>query len=849
MADNTEEKMSTTMRQTLKNPVFLFCLFFLICSSSRLPTSSLFADNEPRYLTPPTSRLSPVESPLQNASPIQPQRSTYESLTEDRGTLKIRKDLKDKKEQEQRLNDEQEKAAKDAENPLPPSFKKDPSENPIINFNNISITEVLKYVSRLTGKNFVYDPQELQFTITMISDSPNTQEEVLAMVIQSLRAHGFSIIEEGGSFVIHTSQAIKVAGAIEEKSKGITGPQIATQVFVLQNIPPDQCALVIKTMVTDGAIVESIGDSSIIVSDVTENLNRIADIINKIDSQTGGLTIGQYIAVNASPGTLVTLAERVIAPLATNKPLVLVPHVPSNSVFIVSTQFLIEKCLSIMQAIDLNLSQSGLLTNIKFDAEAAAKARAEKDAAEAEKGSIKEIEALNDMELKNRLIEHGAASAEMADKMSFQAAQESLKKFYKKKFSESGLPIGAGEATQFLIYRLQYRKSSDIATALKAIATSLTGGNQTGGGPTPINQDVSQSDLVMTLNSLQPVDDNNTIVFTGTKESLERVKSLLTQIDIPVRQVFIEALILDTTITNALQFSVEWAGKIQRSNYGAQVGFLNPVGPAFTNSFNALQQNTPTQVSPPAAPGGLSAGSLGRKIKFMGRGFRSTGALIQALQSDEETHIIFNPKIMTEHNVPAEVFVGQQTPIKGQSIANSTSGSPSAIVATNYNTQETGISLKVTPLISSHETVTLIIEQKISSVNQNSVTAQANVNAPPATVNETRTVTRVHMPTDHFLVLSGMIQENSDIVGNRIPCLGSLPIVGNLFGGKIQATGKRNIMIFIRPIIVDTEQDIDEITKRQEQNLKEKSRVAEQGLAADIDAMRAILNLEPSIFP
>ena len=204
---------------------------------------------------------------------------------------------------------------------------------------------------------------------------------------------------------------------------------------------------------------------------------------------------------------------------------------------------------------------------------------------------------------------------------------------------------------------------------------------------------------------------------------------------------------------------------------------------------------------------------------------------------------------MTEHNVPAEVFVGQQTPIKGQSIANSTSGSPSAIVATNYNTQETGISLKVTPLISSHETVTLIIEQKISSVNQNSVTAQANVNAPPATVNETRTVTRVHMPTDHFLVLSGMIQENSDIVGNRIPCLGSLPIVGNLFGGKIQATGKRNIMIFIRPIIVDTEQDIDEITKRQEQNLKEKSRVAEQGLAADIDAMRAILNLEPSIFP
>jgi type III secretion protein C len=354
--------------------------------------------------------------------------------------------------------------------------------------------------------------------------------------------------------------------------------------------------------------------------------------------------------------------------------------------------------------------------------------------------------------------------------------------------------------------------------------------------------------LISTLNSLQPVDDNNTIVFTGTKESLEKAKKLLSQIDVPVRQVYIEALILSSTLSNTLQFSVEWAGKIQRTNFGAQVGFLNPVAPAFTNAVNSVQQFTPVQIPPPPAPGGLSAGALGRKIKFMGRGFRSTGSLIQALQSDEETHIIYNPKFMTEHNVPAEVFVGQQTPIKGQSIANSTSGSPSAIVATNYNTVQTGVSLKVTPLISSHETVTLIIEEKISSVNQNSVTAQANVNAPPATVNDQHTITRVHMPSDHFLVLSGLIQENSDIVGNRIPCLGSLPYVGNLFGGKVQTEGKQNIMIFIRPIIVDTEEDMDEITRRQEQVMKEKAKVQQQGWNADVEAMKAILNLDPVIF-
>jgi type III secretion protein C len=778
-------------------------------------------------------------------------------LTEERGTLKLRKDIKERKEKDQREKEQREKALQDAEAPTEPSAqsapsveKKETSEGPIINFNNVSITEVLKYVSRLTGKNFVYDPQELQFTVTTISDTPNSLEAVLAMVIQSLRAHGYSVLEEGDAFLIHTNPTVRAAGALEQPEKGIAGPQIATQVFVLQNIPADQCASIVKTMVTEGAIVEAVGDSTIVVSDVTENLISIAQVVKKMDSPVGGLEIGQYVAINTSPGTLVALSERVIAPLAANKPLVLVPHAGSNSVFIVSTPFLIEKCLTIMQAIDLNLTQSGFLDRLKFDPEAAERARRQKALQEAGKAE-NEIESLTEEELKQRLIEQGMQS-EQVNRMTLRGAREALRLTQRKQISESGLPIGNVESTQFLIYRLQYRKSDEIAKALQSIASSLTGGSQAGGPATgaPVNPELSQSDLIITLNSLQPVDDNNTIVFTGTNASLEKVKTLLSQIDIPVRQVFIEALILDTTLANSLQFSVEWAGKIQRTNFGAQLGFINPVtGGAFSNAFNAIQQFTPAQVPPPPAPGGLSAGALGRKIKFRHKGFRSTGSLIQALQSDQETHIIFNPKILTEHNIPAEVFVGQQTPIKGQSIANSTSGSPSAIVATNYNTVETGISLKVTPLISSKDTVTLIIEQKVSSANQVQVSNQGNTNAPPATVNETRTVTRVHMPTDHFLVLSGLIQESQDIVSNRIPCLGSLPIVGNLFGGKVQSQAKRNLMIFIRPIIIDTEQDIDEITKRQEQNMKEKSRVNEQGWAKEIDDLKAILNIEPNTFP
>ncbi len=840
----------------MSNPFFLSCLCLVVCCLPCVQRSQLAAADQPRYLIPPTSdeQLDTEPTPQQS-----PSRSSYESLTEERGTLKLRKDIKERKAQEQREKEIREKVAQEAVEELSPTtdpssktapsaVKTETAEGPVINFNNVSITEVLKYVSRLTGKNFIYDPQELQFTVTTISDTPNSLEAVMAMVLQSLRAHGYSILEEGGAFIIHTNPTVRGAGALEQKSLGIAGPQIATQVFVLQNIPADQCALIVKTMVGEGAIVEALGDSTVVVSDVTENLQRIAQVIKKMDSPVGGMEIGQYVAINTSPATLVALSEKVLAPLAANKPLILVPHSGSNSVFIVSTPFMIEKCLSIMQAIDLNIAHSGLLDRMKFDPEAAEKARRQRLLEDSTRDT-NEIETLTEEDLKRRLMEQGI-QAEQLDRMTLNGAREALRSVQRKLVTESGLPIGTVESTQFLIYRLQYRKSEDIANALKAIATSVSGGNQAGGPSTgaAANPELSQSDLIITLNSLQPVDDNNTIVFTGTTASLEKVKNLISQIDIPVRQVFIEALIIDTTLSNSLQFSVEWAGRIQRSNLGAQAGFVNPTSP-FSSAFNAIQQYTPVQVTPPPAPGGLSAGGLGRKIKFMGKGFRSTGALIQALQLDQETHILFNPKIMTEHNVPAEVFVGAQTPIKGQSIANSTSGSPSAIVATNYNTVETGVSLKVTPLISSRETVTLIIEQKISNANSQQVSQQGQTTAPPATVNETRTVTRVHMPTDHFLVLSGMIQESQDITSSRIPCLGSLPIVGNLFGSKLQQQAKRNLMIFIRPIIIDTEQDIDEITKRQEQNMKEKSRVNEQGWAKEIDDLKAILNLEPNTFP
>jgi type III secretion protein C len=811
------------------------------------------------------------DSQGQSNSSSSQERSSYESLTEEKGKFLQRKLKREQSTKEkQAIDNEKDLTAQASKKPPTPELvtTEKPQASPIINFNNVSITEVLKYISRLTSKNFIYDPNELQFNITMISEASTTLEDLIAMVLQSLQIHGYIVNEQDNGFIIHANPTIKSPAHVQPNKRTLQGPKITTQVFCLQNTAADKCAAIIQTMSSVNAIVATVSESKVIVSDIDENVQKIAEVIQRIDLETQALEIGQYVVINSSPTALASLVQRMIAPIAASKPYILIPHSGSNSIYIISTPYLIEKSLGIMQTVDLSRQQSGLLSDDKtrFDKDLQDE-ELRRSLFERSKGgepamdelTREDLEYMSIEEVRQELIKRGytveeveALSPEMARALLWQlllAEREARKRALTQRYeyNEGNLPLGTTDATQFHIHKLQYRKSSEVATALRAIAASMMGGaTSSASGANPNVQDVFQSDLVLTLNSVQALDDNNTIVFTGTRTSIQKIKELIAQIDLPVRQVFIEALVLDTTLSNSLNFGVEWGGKLVRNNFGAQVGFTNPNASPFGTQFNAVTITDanvlqPVHITPPAT-GGLSAGAIGRKIKFHGKGFRSIGALINAMQANNEVHIIMNPKITAEHNIPAEIFVGSQVPIKGQSIANATTGSTSSIVATNYETRNVGISLKVTPLISSHETVTLIIEQKISSASSTQVSAQGGTSAPPATVNETRTTTRIHLPSDHFLVMSGMIQEGLGIKSDKIPCLGGLPIIGNLFGNTTDAFDKRNIMIFIRPIIIDTENDIDEITKHQEQVFKDKSRV-QQGWDQQLDTGKALLNI------
>ena len=636
-------------------------------------------------------------------------------------------------------------------------------------------------------------------------------------------------------------------------------PQIATEVFLIEYVDATRVASIVKNMVSQDAIVELIVESKrLIVTDIATNIKKISEILNALDTPKSGLEIGQYVGQNASPTALTALTQQLLEPVLAGQPFVLVPHSTSNSVFVVSSPFLVEKALSIMQKIDMgeNVSQIFSFDTMKFDEELAKKHHeAAKEELQSELNTNPgftedELLKLTDEQIRAILRDYGFTDDEIAKLNQEQRRLEltdielgplgsSIKQeLRKKKIFESSLPIGEVESTKFYIHKLQYRRSSEVVKALKAIATSLRASGK---------KNNVQSDLVTTLNTLQIMEESNSIVLTGTAATLEKAKTLIAEIDVPVRQVLIEVLVLDTTITNALTFGVEWGAKLQRRNLAVEGGFFPTNTPSAisgsTDVLTGLADVTQVPVPPATPPAphasfpasvfdltpndiigphalpapGFTTGSIGRKVVFNGHGFFTMAGLINAIRSDQQADIIMTPKITTEHNIPAEIYVGQKVPIKGLSVANDNGN----ILTTSFEIRDVGVLLKVTPLISSIDnTVTLIIEQRISAISIAQANSQGNLNAAPATITESRTITRVHLPSDHFIILSGLVNETQTTQKQLIPCLGALPIFGSLFSNTVDTNEKHNLMLFLRPHIMDSDLDIDRQRRRNRISLK-----------------------------
>lgn len=272
---------------------------------------------------------------------------------------------------------------------------------------------------------------------------------------------------------------------------------------------------------------------------------------------------------------------------------------------------------------------------------------------------------------------------------------------------------------------------------------------------------------------------------------MRTLRSVISQLDIRRAQVLVEAIVAEVSYNRAAELGVSWV--IDGSRDGNIVGLTN-----FTSALNvadvggAVIGGDDSQIGQvlAAIPDGLST-AVG---DFSG-GTR-WAAILRALLGDATTNVLANSSLMTLDNEEAEITVGQQVPFVTGQFTNTGAAQGSVNPFQTIQREDVGLKLKVTPQINEGDALILDIQL------ENSNLSRANTGAVDLVTNERTITQKVLIEDGQLLVLGGLVDDQILEVDEKVPLLGDIPGLGNLFRSRSSTVTKRTLMVFIRPVII-----------------------------------------------
>jgi len=375
---------------------------------------------------------------------------------------------------------------------------------------------------------------------------------------------------------------------------------------------------------------------------------------------------------------------------------------------------------------------------------------------------------------------------------------------------------------------LRYADAEKLADKLKGQATASA--KAQGGPPTanPTAGGGSNLDPSVTIWADIPT---NALIITAPPKIMKSLMGVIDKIDIRRAQVQVEAIIVEIDVNKSSNLGVQWL-LFGQGNTTVPAGIINLPGSGTSIvDLAALALSGTSGLSGTTTPGtttgvpAISSSTVGTGATIGVGRIASTGvsfaALVQALRSDGSSNIISEPRLITMNNEEAEVKVTQEIPLITGSFSSATasvSGTTSPF--TTIQREEVGTILKVTPHINEGNSVQLKIEQEDSSPGAK-LTDSADIST-----NKRSIKTTVLIEDGGIIVLGGLISDTVTESEDRVPGLGAIPIIGNLFKSRSGSRQKKNLLVFIRPKIMrdadateSTSEAVYNEVRRNQQNL------------------------------
>ncbi len=384
-------------------------------------------------------------------------------------------------------------------------------------------------------------------------------------------------------------------------------------------------------------------------------------------------------------------------------------------------------------------------------------------------------------------------------------------------------PEGKGKIN---VYYLKNANSEDFAKVMSALVSRLP--VPPGGG---VAQPVGPSTILEGQVTITSDKATNSLIIVASPGDYETMKDVIQKLDIRRRQVYVEAAIIEMSLSKQRELGFEFQAtnlnNLENSNQMKTVGGTN-----FGNIGNVVA-NGPAAL---ASLNGLNVGAVKGTFTFKGVEFLNIGALLHALQTDGDVNVLSTPNILTTDNQKAEIMVGENVPfVTGQSQTAATAGQ----IFTQIDRKDVGITLKLTPQITSDDSVRLDVYQEISDIT---VTPGLNPNIVGPSTSKRSASTTVVVKDRQTMVIGGLIRDNVTSSTSKVPLLGDIPILGWLFKFKTTRVEKTNLMIFITPYIIKNETEASDLTKKKDDALEEfrkEYRIEKKGTGPVLPALPA----------
>lgn len=636
-----------------------------------------------------------------------------------------------------------------------------------LNFVNAEVEAVARAISAMINRPISVDPR-VKSPMTLYSETPIPVHEAYLNFLSSLRGLGFSMVESAGLLrIVPEAEAKLQATPVQVDEGKVRGDQIVTQVFRIQHESAASLVAVLRPLITpNNTINVSPGSNSLVVTDYADNIRRLERLIAALD--VPATTDLEIVALkHAVASDLAPVVQRVVDSAggasagAAPAPGAPAPGVGGSAAIIADPR---------TNSLIVRSSNAAKLNQVK----AAIAALDKPTPGAAANGNIWVVY------LKN-------------------ADASRLATVLRAAFAATGLASGGGASPG----GASGGSPSPVAVAsgggLAGTAGALPGSPSTG-----VSAQASapvQGSAPPNLGGFIQADPaSNSLVITASEPLYRQIRAVIDQLDTRRAQIYVESLIVKIDANKAAEIGFQWQGALgQKGNQNVLVGGTN-FGTGSNNVLNLqLGAANGTLTSPPGA--GLNLGLLSKV-----GGIYTLSSLARFLETQTGANVLSTPNLVALDNEEAKIVIGQNVPFVTGSFTNTAGGTGAINPFQTIERRDVGLTLRIRSQIGEAGTVRMQVFQENSSVVPGSTTS-----AGPTT-DKSSIETSVVVDDGQIIVLGGLLKDEFADGEDRVPGLGSVPLVGQLFRSENRRRAKTNLMVFLRPVVLRDQSSADSVT-------------------------------------